>query len=94
MGLSEAQIEKSVCDYARERGCLVYKFSSPGRRGVPDRMFIAPGGTVFFIEFKAPGGKPSTLQRREINKLLDQGANAVWVGSIEAGEMVVSSHVK
>ena len=47
----EKQIEAKVCDYAKERGLLVYKFTSPNRMAVPDRMFIRPDGKVFFIEF-------------------------------------------
>lgn len=61
----EKTIEKTVCDYAKEKGCLVYKFSSPGHAAVPDRMFILPGGRMFMIEFKAPGKKPTAPQLRE-----------------------------
>lgn len=74
----EKQIEKAVCDYAKEKGILVYKFSSPGRAAVPDRMFILPGGRMFMMEFKAPGKKPTIPQTREHNRLLSQGVD-VWV---------------
>ena len=42
--LLEKQIERSVCDYAKSIGFLVYKFTSPERAAVPDRMFITPKG--------------------------------------------------
>ena len=47
----EKDIEAKVCLYARDKGMLTYKFTSPARAAVPDRMFIYKG-RVFFIEFK------------------------------------------
>ena len=64
--MKEKDIESVVCNYAKTKGCLVYKFASPAHRSVPDRMFIAPHGKVFFIEFKAPGKLPTVGQRREL----------------------------
>lgn len=52
----EKEIEKKVCDYAKASGMLVYKFTSPARRSVPDRLFIPEGKSAFFIEFKREGG--------------------------------------
>lgn len=74
----EKQIEKAVCDYAKEKGILVYKFSSPSHAAVPDRMFILPGGRMFMIEFKAPGKKPTAPQTREHMRLEAMGV-PVWV---------------
>jgi len=85
----EKQIEKAVCDYAKERGCLVYKFSSPGHAAVPDRMFILPGGRMFMIEFKAPGKKLTAPQTRENNRLTDQGVNTYLIDDIEIGKCVI-----
>jgi Holliday junction resolvase len=73
----EAQIEAAAVKAAREDGWLVYKFTSPQRRSVPDRIFIK-GGRVVFIEFKRPGGKLTSGQEREIEKLRRHGAE-VWV---------------
>ena len=74
----EKQIEKSVCEYAKSRGLLHYKFTSPAHLGVPDRLFILPSGKIFFIEFKAPGKKPTPSQVREIGRLENYGCH-VWV---------------
>jgi len=65
----EKDIEGKVVKYAKEQGCLVYKFTSPSRRSVPDRLFITPTGTVFFIEFKRLGEKPTASQEVEIEKI-------------------------
>ena len=82
----EKQIEKAVCDYAKSKGVLCYKFVSPGHAGVPDRMFITPAGKVFFIEFKRMGGKATPLQMREIERLQSQGVNVAIVDNVIEGQ--------
>ena len=37
--------------------------------GWPDRLFLIPGGQALFIEFKAPGERPSPLQQYRIDYL-------------------------
>ena len=87
--LLEKDIEKAVCDYAKGRGCLAYKFTSPRRRSVPDRLFITPGGLVFFIEFKAPGKKPTDAQNREMGRLREKGVHVSWTDNIEIGKGII-----
>jgi hypothetical protein len=36
----EKVIEKKVCDYAKSKGFVVYKFASFNNAGVPDRIMI------------------------------------------------------
>jgi hypothetical protein len=85
----EKVIEQKVCDYAKSKGCLVYKFTSPSRRSVPDRMFIAPGVHVFFIEFKRRGEKPTAGQMVEIEKIKGKGG-VVWVvDNVEDGKRII-----
>jgi Holliday junction resolvase len=66
--IREKDIEKKVVDQAKKHGWLVFKWVSPSVRGVPDRIFIKDG-TIVFIEFKAPGKKPTQLQAHTIKKL-------------------------
>jgi hypothetical protein len=74
----EKQIESKVCEYARQRGLLVYKFTSPARAAVPDRLFILPSGKAFFVEFKREGQKATPAQEREHHRLR-QHKVSVWV---------------
>ena len=67
--LLEKQIEEKVNTYAKEQGFLVYKFTSPQRAAVPDRLYITPRGKVFFVEFKREGMKPIPAQQREHDRL-------------------------
>lgn len=83
--MRESDIEKKVCDYARRKGCLVYKFTSPARRAVPDRLIVAPTGRVGFLELKAPGKKPTRCQTHELERLRANNARAAWTNSVEGG---------
>ena len=87
----EKDIEKKVCKYAKGLGFLVYKFSSPGKRAVPDRLFISPKGVVFFIEFKAWGKEPTKLQALEIRKINGQGAKCLVCDSVESGKWAIDA---
>ena len=78
----EKDLEKKVRDYAKKVGVLCYKFTAPGRRSVPDRMFMYRGA-VFFIELKAKGKKPSIAQLREIEKIRNQGVWAYWADNLD-----------
>lgn len=85
----EATIEKRVCANAKANGWLTYKWTSPSNRGVPDRIFIK-AGRVVFVEFKAPGKKPTPLQKHIHKKLENEGMEVHVVDSIEAGKGLFS----
>ena len=85
----EKVIETKVCDYAKSTGMLAYKFTSPNRASVPDRLFITSSGFVFFIEFKRLGKRPTPQQTREIDRLINHGMAAFVIDNIEEGKSVV-----
>lgn len=84
----EKKIENTVSEYARSNGMMAYKFSSPGRAAVPDRMMIY-NGLVFFIEYKAEGKKPTPAQQREHAKLRDQNMVVFVVDNIPLGKEII-----
>lgn len=86
---SEKYIEKKVCEYAKSKGWLVYKFSSPSLRSVPDRIFIK-SSKVFFVEFKAPGKKASKAQLNEIEKIELEGIPVFIVDNVERGKEITN----
>ncbi len=90
----EKEIEKKVCDYAKSKGCYVRKFVSPNNRSVPDRIIIAPGGAVGFLELKRGGQKPTKAQQLELDTLARQGCNVTWCDNVEAGKKFVDYLVK
>lgn len=86
----EKDIEKKVCDYAKTLGVLTYKFTSPNKRSVPDRLFIMPNGRgVFMIEFKRKGQKPTPAQEVEIEKIRSQGVTVFMVDGVDLGKAIV-----
>lgn len=58
----EKEIEALFVKRVKALGGLCDKFTSPGRRAVPDRIVTLPGGRIIFVELKRPGGKPTGLQ--------------------------------
>jgi len=89
----EKQIESKVCDYAKEHGLLVYKFTSPNRMAVPDRLFVRPDGVIFFIEFKREGQRPTPAQEREHDRLLGHRVNVFVADSVDSGKLVIDMMV-
>ena len=85
----EKQLERVICDYAKKKGFLVYKFTSEARRSVPDRLFISPDGVVFFVEMKAPGKKPTEAQGREIARLNNQNVACFVCDDVDHGKFIV-----
>ena len=90
----EKQIEAKVCDYAKSKGLLVYKFTSPARMAVPDRMFILPDGTVFFIEFKRTGAKPTEAQMREHLRLSQHHVDVHIVDDVVTGYLMIDAAIE
>jgi len=85
--MRESEIETKVCNHAKNLGWLCYKWVSPGNRSVPDRIFFRYGETIV-IEFKAEGKKPTKLQQKTINKLIDQGIRTCVIDSVDKGVML------
>lgn len=80
----EKTIEQHLVTAARRRGGQAYKWTSPGRVGVPDRLVILPGGRVLGVECKAPGKAPTVLQARMLAELRALGLEVAVVASFEA----------
>lgn len=85
----EKQIESKVCAYARSLGFLAEKFTSPGRAAVPDRLFTAPNGRMFFIEFKAPGKKPTPLQEADHLRRRSRGCLVYTCDGVIRGKEII-----
>lgn len=51
----EKKVEGPVVEHFRRRGCVCLKLNLIGSTGWPDRLILAPGGRLAFVEFKRPG---------------------------------------
>ena len=69
---------------------MPYKFTSPQRRSVPDRMFINPSGKIWFIEFKKQGGRLTEGQKREIKRLTNYNVDVYVIYNVEDGKKIMA----
>lgn len=87
--MREREIERWLCCKIEDLGGLAYKFSSPGNNGVPDRIFIMPGGRVWFVELKTKCGRLAPLQEWQQNQIKKRGAQVRTVhGKAEAEQLI------
>lgn len=89
----ERDVERRVCQYAKSKGMLCYKFTSPGNRSVCDRIFMY-NGFVFFVEFKAEGKRPTKLQSRHHQLLAENGLTVYVVDSVNLGIEVINDELQ
>lgn len=79
----ESLIEKRLKSKIEKYNGKCWKFVSPGMRGVPDRICLFPGGSVVFIETKAPGKKLEPLQGKRHEELRRLGFKVYKIDSEE-----------
>lgn len=85
----EATVERKLVEGCRKAGAHAWKFVSPGRAGVPDRIVLLPGGGVIFVELKTTRGKPTELQKRTQQLLRELGMDVrILHGTVEVNEFL------
>ena len=70
----EREVEAELVRRVQAAGGLAFKFTSPGRRGVPDRIVLLPGRAPEFVELKRKGQKAKPHQVREHERMRAAGA--------------------
>ena len=95
MRVLERTIENAVVAYAKARGCVVHKMQTGrgGTSGMPDRLFMAPGGKLWWIEFKAPGKVASPLQEVKIADLRSLGQTVYVCDDREKGKAIIEAEL-
>lgn len=81
--MREKTIEQHLVDEVQRLGGIAYKFTSPARRNVPDRIVALPGGILAFVELKRPGEKPTKGQAREHERLRDLGQRVYVIDTLD-----------
>lgn len=88
----EAEVEAYLGDVVKHLGGTPYKFTSPARRSVPDRLCLLPippehqaivGRYVRFVETKRPGQKATPAQQREHDRLRALGYRVLVLADYE-----------
>ena len=80
----ERDVERALVRRIVALGGMAEKFTSPGRRSVPDRLVTLPGGRVCFVELKAPGKTPTDLQERDHARRRALGFDVFVIDTVEA----------
>ena len=79
----EKDVEAALVRRVKSLGGLCEKFTSPGRRSVPDRIITMPGGQIIFVELKRPGGKPTEAQLKDHGKRRELGCDVRVIDNLE-----------
>ena len=80
--MRERDVETYFVNLCVRQGWLCEKFTSPSKRGVPDRIVTAgPNGFVCFVELKKPGEKPRKLQEIDHKTRKDRGCHVFIVSN-------------
>lgn len=79
----ERDIERALVARVKRLGGTAEKFTSPGRRSVPDRLVTLPGGRIIFVELKAPGKKPTEAQARDHARRTELGCDVRVIDNME-----------
>lgn len=86
--MRETVVEKYLRKRCQENDFLCYKFVSPSNNGVPDRILIGHGMTLF-VELKAPGQKPRELQNIVFERMRNHGATVYVVDTKEGVDQLL-----
>lgn len=85
--MRESKVERKVVEYAKKSGWLSFKFISVNHKGLPDRLFIKEGVTIF-VEFKKPDAKLSPIQVLRIEEMEEVGATVYVIDNITDGKAI------
>lgn len=83
MSKMESTVERYLDNEIKKLGGDTYKFTSPGKKNVPDRIVMCQCKLIF-VEMKSIGEKPTSGQQREIDRINDRYKNvdnisAIWI---------------
>lgn len=80
---SEKVFERTLSKYVNDKGGIAVKLLSQFVNGLPDRLYLIPGGHALFIEFKSTGKKPTKIQEHIIDRIRKVGFTVMVVDSPE-----------
>lgn len=79
----EKDVENALVRRVKALGGLCEKFTSPGRRSVPDRLITMPDGKIIFVELKRPGSKPTEAQLKDHERRRAMGCDVRVIDNME-----------
>lgn len=73
MAVTERDVEQRLVREIRRLGGWAVKWTSPGTRGVPDRLVFLPHGRLYLVELKKPGEHARVEQQAVFARLTRLG---------------------
>ncbi len=80
---SEAQLQNNIIKYLTREGWFCNKTIKMSKSGWPDVIAISPTGRHLWLEIKGPNGRVSEIQAWTIQQMLDRGAEAYVVKTLQ-----------
>ena len=90
--MKEKVLEQYLVRKVKSMGGIAYKFTSPARRSVPDRLVLLPGGRILFVECKGSGARATKAQQYELDRISQLGFEAAVVDSKEKIDALLSQY--
>lgn len=84
--MREARVEEKLRKKVEAAGGFCLKYPGNLFAGFPDRILLLPGGRIVLVELKAPGRKPSPIQRLVHRKLAAIGFPVLVIDTLEKVE--------
>lgn len=84
--MRERDIEDYLVKRVKAMGGQIRKVQWIGRAGAPDRLVLLPERRSVWVELKAPGEKPTSMQIREHNRMRRLGELVEVIDSLERVE--------
>ena len=81
--MQESSLEKRLRLEVKKYGGKAFKFVSPGKNGMPDRIVLLPGGRAIFVEMKQLGKSLEPLQGKRRDELSQLGFQVFKIDSKE-----------
>ncbi len=91
MSAPESTLERRCVKAAKAAGGELIKLLPWALRGLPDRLLVMPGGRHVWVEFKAPEGRLTPLQRYWYTRLENLGCTYQVIDTFEDFERLLAA---
>ena len=91
----DKEIEQYLVERITDLGGMCPKWSSPGTRGVPDRIVFMPDGICVYVETKREkGGRISPMQEWRAKQLSNLGQKVYFINTRKQIDFLVDCLMK
>lgn len=89
----EGKVQDKANHHAKQRGLFYFKVESPTMTSLPDYAYSHANCGLFFIEYKAPGKKPTAAQTLKHKEMAAKGCLVFWTDSSRIAMEIIDDMV-